>query len=77
MIEFKDVSGSKSRKTTIYLAGPIRRDDMTYPPQDYYEKDRKRVIRFLKYFSLALITTIIVYYIIDKLLLYLRGVIGT
>lgn len=49
---------------------------MTYPPEDYYEKDLKKtkgLLRtvFSKHFLIAATATVILYYIIDKILLYI------
>ena len=49
---------------------------MTYPPEDYYEKDMKKtksVLRtiFSKAFIIALIVTIVVYFLIDKFIQWL------
>ena len=52
---------------------------MTYPPEDYYDEDRKRLYRWgkqkikgLLYFFAAVITTIIIYKCIDNIIIILR-----
>ena len=46
---------------------------MTYPPEDFYNKDnKKKSVIFSKYFLVALIVTVIVYYCIDILIQWLR-----